>query len=82
MERLPKFAVAEAINDGITNRVPVLKQFSYPCECLLSGILVSTIHPTLEDEQSPTAKVMPKNGVQQMIKRPVTTATVVAIRKS
>ena len=34
----------------------------------------------LEDEQSPNAKLMPKNGVQQMIKRPVTTATVIEIR--
>ena len=48
----------------------------------VSGVLVRTSHPMLEDEQSPTAKLMPKNGVQQMIKRPVTTATVLAIRKS
>ena len=48
----------------------------------VGGILFSTSHPMLEDEQSPNAKLMPKNGVQQMIKRPVTTATVIEIRKS
>ena len=32
--------------------------------------------------QTANAKLMPKNGVQQMTKRPMTTATVVALRKS
>ena len=32
--------------------------------------------------QTANAKLMPKNGVQQMTKRPMTTATVVAMRKS
>jgi len=48
----------------------------------LSDFFLNPSHPMLEDAQSALARLMPKNGVQQMIKRPVTTATVVAIRNS